>query len=249
MPPGALDRATPIVGVPAETRQGERRVALVPTAVTQLTKAGLDVTVERGVGERAGFSRRGLRLAWRERRYSSRGAPRRHRDPRPRLGREYRRRRRRRGGPPARSSLGSPIRYSIRWWRSAPPNATSSPPRWSSCRALRVHRPLTPVIAGHDHRYKDELPHTDVVLVIGANDVVNPAARSDRLSPIYGMPILDVDRAAAVVVVIRSMRSGFAGVDNELFYLARTQMLFGDAKAVVGELVGELLRLAKSKAA
>ena len=95
----------------------------------------------------------------------------------------------------------------------------------------------------------DELPHTDVVLVIGGNDVVNPAARSDPSSPIYGMPILDVDRAAAVVVVKRSMRSGFAGVENELFYLDRTQMLFGDAKAVVGELVDELLRLGTSRAA
>lgn len=98
-------------------------------------------------------------------------------------------------------------------------------------------------------RINDELPHTDVVLVIGANDVVNPAARSDPSSPIYGMPILDVDRAAAVVVVKRSMRSGFAGVENELFYLDKTQMLFGDAKAVVGELVDELLRLGTSRAA
>jgi NAD(P) transhydrogenase subunit beta len=98
-------------------------------------------------------------------------------------------------------------------------------------------------------RINDDLPHTDVVLVIGANDVVNPAARSDRSSPIYGMPILDVDRAAAVVVVKRSMRSGFAGVENELFHLDRTQMLFGDAKAVLGELVDELLRLGTSRAA
>jgi NAD(P) transhydrogenase subunit beta len=88
-----------------------------------------------------------------------------------------------------------------------------------------------------------EFPQTDVVLVVGANDVVNPAARSDEASPIYGMPILDADAAATVIVVKRSMRSGFAGVDNELFYLDKTQMLFGDAKQVIGEVVGELAKL------
>ncbi len=88
-----------------------------------------------------------------------------------------------------------------------------------------------------------EFPQTDIVLVVGANDVVNPAARSDEASPIYGMPILDADAAATVIVVKRSMRSGFAGVDNELFYLDKTQMLFGDAKQVIGEVVGELARL------
>jgi NAD(P) transhydrogenase subunit beta len=88
-----------------------------------------------------------------------------------------------------------------------------------------------------------ELPQADAVLVVGANDVVNPAARTDTSSPIYGMPILDVDTARAVVVVKRSMRPGFAGVDNELFYLDKTQMLFGDAKEVIGRVVEELKRL------
>jgi NAD(P) transhydrogenase subunit beta len=88
-----------------------------------------------------------------------------------------------------------------------------------------------------------ELPQTDLVLVVGANDVVNPSARTDTTSPIYGMPILDVDAAASVIVVKRSMRSGFAGVDNELFYLTKTQMLFGDAKQVIGSVVDELSRL------
>ncbi|HET8526513.1 MAG TPA: NAD(P)(+) transhydrogenase (Re/Si-specific) subunit beta [Actinomycetota bacterium] len=88
-----------------------------------------------------------------------------------------------------------------------------------------------------------ELPQTDVVLVVGANDVVNPAARTDTASPIYGMPILDVDTAASIIVVKRSMRSGFAGVDNELFYLDKTQMLFGDAKDVVGRVIDELSKL------
>ncbi|HZP90686.1 MAG TPA: NAD(P)(+) transhydrogenase (Re/Si-specific) subunit beta [Actinomycetota bacterium] len=88
-----------------------------------------------------------------------------------------------------------------------------------------------------------ELPQTDVVLVVGANDVVNPAARTDQHSPIYGMPILDADQAASVIVVKRSMRSGFAGVDNELFYLDKTQMLFGDAKVVIGQVVDELSKL------
>jgi H+-translocating NAD(P) transhydrogenase subunit beta len=88
-----------------------------------------------------------------------------------------------------------------------------------------------------------DLPQTDVVLVVGANDVVNPAARTDPASPIYGMPILDVDRAGTAIVCKRSMRTGFAGVDNELFYLPRTQMLFGDAKTSIGEVVHELSAL------
>ena len=77
---------------------------------------------------------------------------------------------------------------------------------------------------------------TDVALVIGANDVVNPAARSDRSSPIYGMPILDVDNAQNVIVMKRSMRSGFAGIENELFYDPKTSMLFGDAKEAAEQL-------------
>ena len=88
-----------------------------------------------------------------------------------------------------------------------------------------------------------ELPQTDIVLVVGANDVVNPAARTQTDSPIYGMPILDADAAASIIVVKRSMRSGFAGVDNDLFYLDKTQMLFGDAKTVIGGVVDELSKL------
>ncbi len=75
-----------------------------------------------------------------------------------------------------------------------------------------------------------EMPHTDVSVTVGANDVVNPAARHDTTSPLYGMPILDVDKAHHAIVMKRSMRPGFAGVDNELFYLPNTSMLFGDAK-------------------
>jgi len=84
-----------------------------------------------------------------------------------------------------------------------------------------------------------ELPQTDVALVIGANDVTNPAARHDTGSPIYGMPILDTDKARTVMVIKRSMNPGFAGIDNELYYLDRTLMLFGDAKGFVSELVKE----------
>jgi NAD(P) transhydrogenase subunit beta len=82
-----------------------------------------------------------------------------------------------------------------------------------------------------------EFPRTDVALVIGANDVTNPAARDDPESPLYGMPILNVDASANVVVLKRSMSPGFAGIDNDLFYRANTAMLFGDAKASVENLV------------
>jgi NAD(P) transhydrogenase subunit beta len=85
-----------------------------------------------------------------------------------------------------------------------------------------------------------EFPQADVALVIGANDVTNPAARHDRGSPIYGMPILDVDKARTVMVIKRSMSPGFAGIENELYFMDRTLMVFGDAKAVAGGIVKEL---------
>ena len=85
-----------------------------------------------------------------------------------------------------------------------------------------------------------DFPQTDVALVIGANDVTNPAARTDQSSPIFGMPILDVDKARTVMVIKRSMNPGFAGIDNPLYYLDQTLMLFGDAKQFVGGIVKEL---------
>ncbi len=88
-----------------------------------------------------------------------------------------------------------------------------------------------------------EFDRTDVAVVVGANDVVNPAARNDRSSPIYGMPILNVDHAQSVLVLKRSMATGFAGVENELFHLDRTMMLFGDAKQSVQAMVGEIKEL------
>jgi len=85
-----------------------------------------------------------------------------------------------------------------------------------------------------------EFPQADVALVVGANDVTNPAARHDESSPIYGMPILDVDKARTVMVIKRSMNPGFAGIDNELYYMDRTLMLFGDAKSFLSNIVKEL---------
>jgi NAD(P) transhydrogenase subunit beta len=82
-----------------------------------------------------------------------------------------------------------------------------------------------------------EFPQTDVVMVIGANDVVNPAAELDPASPIYGMPILQADRAQNIIVIKRSMNAGYAGIENELFYNPKTRMLFGDAKKALGQLV------------
>ena len=86
----------------------------------------------------------------------------------------------------------------------------------------------------------DQFEQADVALVIGANDVVNPAARSDPSSPIYGMPILDVDKARSVIVMKRSMNPGFAGIENELFYHPRNAMLFGDANGSLTGLIGEI---------
>jgi NAD(P) transhydrogenase subunit beta len=85
-----------------------------------------------------------------------------------------------------------------------------------------------------------EFPQCDVALVIGANDVTNPAARTDKSSPIFGMPILDVDKARTVMVIKRSMSPGFAGIDNDLYYMDKTLMLFGDAKAFVADILKEL---------
>ena len=88
-----------------------------------------------------------------------------------------------------------------------------------------------------------EFPRTDVTLVIGANDVTNPAARNDPSSPIHGMPILNVDQSRSVIVLKRSMSSGYAGIENPLFFLEQTSMLFGDAKKSVSEVIEELKAL------
>jgi H+-translocating NAD(P) transhydrogenase subunit beta len=89
----------------------------------------------------------------------------------------------------------------------------------------------------------EEFPTTDVVLILGANDVVNPAAKHDPASPIYGMPILDVELAKHVIVNKRSMKPGYAGIENELFFQKKTSMLFGDAKKVLQDLIGEIKNL------
>ena len=88
-----------------------------------------------------------------------------------------------------------------------------------------------------------EFNTTDVVLILGANDVVNPAAKTDPSSPIYGMPILDVELAKTVIVNKRSMKPGYAGIENDLFFQPKTSMLFGDAKKVLQDLIGEIKNL------
>ena len=90
-----------------------------------------------------------------------------------------------------------------------------------------------------------DFPQCDVAMVIGANDVVNPAARHDKNSPIFGMPIIDADRAKTVMAIKRSMKPGFAGIDNELYTQDNTLMLFGDAKAVVASVAKELHETSK----
>ena len=99
---------------------------------------------------------------------------------------------------------------------------------------------LLVVTNGTLEEINNEFSTADVVYVIGANDVTNPAAKTDPQSAIYGMPILDVDKAHTVMVIKRSMAAGFAGIDNPLYYLDKTLMLFGDAKSFVGSIVREI---------
>jgi NAD(P) transhydrogenase subunit beta len=89
----------------------------------------------------------------------------------------------------------------------------------------------------------EEFPQTDVVLILGANDVVNPAAKTDPASPIYGMPVLDVELSKLVIINKRSMNPGYAGIENELFFQPKSSMLFGDAKDVLQKLVAEIKTL------
>jgi len=86
-------------------------------------------------------------------------------------------------------------------------------------------------------------PEADIVLVVGANDITNPAAKNNKASPLYGMPILEVERAKSIIVLKRSMRPGFAGVDNDLYYNEKCMMLFGDAKDSITKLISEMKSL------
>jgi NAD(P) transhydrogenase subunit beta len=106
----------------------------------------------------------------------------------------------------------------------------------------------------YDHLYEmddinSDMPQCDVAVVVGANDVVNPAAREDKSSPIYGMPIIDADKAKVCLAIKRTMNPGFAGIDNDLYYRDNTYMLFGDAKAVLTAVVAELKEEGASSAA
>ncbi len=99
-------------------------------------------------------------------------------------------------------------------------------------------------VAYDDVKEMDEInsdfASTDVVLIIGANDVVNPAAKNDHSSPIYGMPILEAQRARSIMVIKRSMSTGYAGLDNDIFYMDKTMMIFGDAKKVAEDILKSL---------
>jgi NAD(P) transhydrogenase subunit beta len=95
----------------------------------------------------------------------------------------------------------------------------------------------------------EDFEQTDVALIVGANDVVNPAARTKRDSPLYGMPILNADQARTIIVLKRSLRPGFAGEDNELFYARNTMMVFGDAKATLTALNQQLKAAAPARPA
>jgi NAD(P) transhydrogenase subunit beta len=88
-----------------------------------------------------------------------------------------------------------------------------------------------------------EMPRTDVAVIVGANDVTNPAAKNDPDSPIAGMPIIEVDQAQQVIVIKRSLSPGFAGIDNDLFYEPNTSMLFADAKQAAAEIAAEIQQL------
>jgi NAD(P) transhydrogenase subunit beta len=89
----------------------------------------------------------------------------------------------------------------------------------------------------------DEFPTADVALVIGANDVVNPVARTDKSSPIYGMPILDADRAQTCIVIKRGKGAGYSGIENALFYAENTSMLYGSAQQAVGDVIAQMKTL------
>ena len=97
-----------------------------------------------------------------------------------------------------------------------------------------------------DH-INDDFQNTDAAIVVGANDVVNPAARYKKDSPLYGMPILNADKARTVIILKRSLKPGFAGEDNELFYDKKTMMVFGDAKKTLTEMVQLLKKLSRSR--
>ena len=142
--------------------------------------------------------------------------------------------RRRRAGPTSSSERGVDVKYAIH------PVAGRMPGHMNVLLA-EANVPYEQLV--EMEQINPYFPEADIVLVVGANDVTNPAAKTNKSSPLYGMPILDVDRAKSIIVLKRSMRPGFAGVDNELYYNEKCMMLFGDAKDSITKLISEMKSL------
>ena len=252
------------IGVPRETAEGERRVALVPDTVAKLVTRGLEVVVEPGAGAAALIP---------DDLYLAAGAAF-DRDPwgcdivlkvAPPTLEEVTRLREGAVLIGFLTPWAAPEMHAALSARGVSAFAMESIPRISRASDVAIQlayasHPVAGRMPGHMNvllaeaevpydqltepdEVNSEFPRTDVALVIGANDVVNPDARTNPQSPLYGMPILDVDRAQSIIVLKRSMRSGYAGVENPLFTDPKTAMLFGDAKTSITDITEALTPL------